>query len=161
MKVKERTHSEVPLLEIIFTIGIFAIISIVILQMFLGADTLRRKAEDISRGTIAAETVIESIKGMDSIEEAMKSMGFSPGPEKEDFDENYILTLGENWEKQEEEAFRISVDLKENRKAGGTLQDIQVTVIKKKPYGLFGKGEALELLTLSTYKYQGGEPIEK
>jgi hypothetical protein len=70
--------SEMPMLELVISIGIFSVISVFLLQLFLSADTLEKKAVDLSKATIQAETIAEGIKGCDTMEEACRLLHVTP-----------------------------------------------------------------------------------
>lgn len=70
---KERAHSfRMPMIELILVIGIFAVISIFLVQMFMGTYRLQNKANNVSRAMIQAETIAEQIKNNASIGETAK-----------------------------------------------------------------------------------------
>lgn len=59
-----------PMLEMVITVGLFTIISVIILHMFLAANRIQTDALEISKAVIKAERIAEGIKGQDTIEEA-------------------------------------------------------------------------------------------
>ncbi len=61
-----------PMIELILVIGIFSVISVFIVQMYMGTNRLQQKATDISKATIQAETVTEHIKHSASIGETAR-----------------------------------------------------------------------------------------
>ncbi len=60
---EEKSHSfRGPLMELVIIIGVFAIVSVYILRMFMTADRLQGTAVNTSKGTIRAESAAEVIK---------------------------------------------------------------------------------------------------
>lgn len=83
-----------PMLELIIIIGIFAMSSIFILQMFLTANTIEQKAKDKSKGILVAENITETIKAGSNFQETVKNLGFSnaAGMVEENADGSYRIT---------------------------------------------------------------------
>lgn len=55
----------IPMIELMTIIGIFSVVSVLIVQMFLSTDKMQARAINISRGVLEAESLAESIKGSD------------------------------------------------------------------------------------------------
>lgn len=75
---KENDKSDsfrMPMIELILVIGIFAVISVFIVQMYMGTSRLQHKATDISKAMLQAETVAEQIKHSASIGETARVLG--------------------------------------------------------------------------------------
>lgn len=94
-KIKESRTSSIPMLEIIFSIGIFTMISVFVLQLFLSADVLQKKAKDTSKAIICAENIVEVLKASDSFEEAIELLGLKEekGTIKQEDDNSYQLEV--------------------------------------------------------------------
>lgn len=73
-KIINSKTSGMPMLEIVITIGIFAIISIFLLQMFLSSHALQEKSEDVGKSILKAENIAETIKSTSSIEQAVEQL---------------------------------------------------------------------------------------
>lgn len=102
--MKGSRSSGMPMLEIVLSIGIFTIISVFILQLFLSADSLERQAKDISKAVIYAENVAEVIKSYGSVESGMNFLGFS---------KNFGILeyeIEEKWSKKEMTHYVLSYD---------------------------------------------------
>ncbi len=93
-RINSSKTSSMPMLELIIIIGIFAITSTFILQMFLTANTVEQKARDKSKAALIAENITETIKSSNSFQETIKSLGFSNGTGmvEEDADGGYKVT---------------------------------------------------------------------
>lgn len=75
MKKKKDSHVlSMPMLEMILGIGIFLIISVVVLQLFLSANMLQSKAKDTGKAVIISENIAEAIKGTKNIEVAVQGL---------------------------------------------------------------------------------------
>ena len=116
-QVKDRLHSfRMPMIELILVIGIFAVISVFLVQMFMGTSRLQDKANDISRALIQAQTIAEQIKNSASIGETAKLL------EMDNFDNSslhYCIYYDSNWNQTKSPSTNIilitsSVDKMEN-----------------------------------------------
>ena len=58
-KRKQSQNAKLPMLELIINIGVFAIISMFLLEMFLAANSLQQKAKDQGIAITKAETIAE------------------------------------------------------------------------------------------------------
>ena len=78
MEKRERQSqlAKMPLLELVITIGIFAVISVFLLELFLAANSLQQKARDTGKATILSENIAENIKGAEKKEKAIEELGF-------------------------------------------------------------------------------------
>ena len=78
MEKRERQSqlAKMPLLELVITIGIFAVISVFLLELFLAANSLQQKARDTGKATIFSENIAENIKGAEKKEKAIEELGF-------------------------------------------------------------------------------------
>lgn len=108
--------SGVPMLEIVISIGIFTIISVFLLQMFLSANALQEKSEDVGKSIIRAENIAETIKATNDARQAAADLGLSKAfvqieatekaydlqkiekEEKENSKEVYLTYYNSNWE---------------------------------------------------------------
>ncbi len=61
-KYDKQNTARLPLIESVIIIAIFAVVSVVIMQMYLSADRIQKKAVNISKATILAENLVEEIK---------------------------------------------------------------------------------------------------
>ena len=118
-----------PLLELVIVIGIFAVISVYILKMFMAADRLRGQAVATSKALVRAESVAEFIRsGGTSVSEIIKSVCDEFGAT----DENGTAVIGYNksWEKTDKKAeYMLKVTIGGN--ADGTYSG-EVSVVSGK-----------------------------
>lgn len=73
-KESKSSSAKMPMLEIVITIGIFAIISVFIVELFLSANTIQTRARDKSKAVILAETIAETMKSAKDFKEAAKEL---------------------------------------------------------------------------------------
>ena len=105
---KKQNSFRAPLLELVIIIGIFAIVSVYLLKMFMASDKLRGNAVTTTKSVLLAQSVADYMKGCDSDQIAeilqktgaefdckasgsMLTCGFSKGFEKTDNEPAYIL----------------------------------------------------------------------
>ncbi|MBP5158964.1 MAG: type II secretion system protein [Lachnospiraceae bacterium] len=77
---KQRSFT-IPLVELVIVVGIFAVVSVILMRMYLSADNLRGRAVTISRETVLCENDFELLKdklSSMSAEDAAKALGYSP-----------------------------------------------------------------------------------
>lgn len=58
-----------PMIELIIVIGVFALLSVFLVQMFMGTNRLQKRSTDISKALICTQTIAEQIKHTASIGE--------------------------------------------------------------------------------------------
>ncbi len=58
---KQRSFT-IPLVELVIVVGIFAVVSVILMRMYLSADNLRGRAVTISRETVLCENDFELLK---------------------------------------------------------------------------------------------------
>lgn len=139
MRAKEKLNSGTPMLEIVLSIGIFGVISVFILQLFLAADTFQKKSKDLSRAVIEAQSVMEVLKAMDN-KEAIDYMKLSL---KED--NTYVKYYDDKWQPCDKEGkFSIIVKINVQEETRGSLNELEV-VIKR-------QGEEILSLNGASYK---------
>ena len=61
-KYDKQKTARLPLIESVIIIAIFAVVSVIIMQMYLSADRIQKKAVNISKATILAENRAEELK---------------------------------------------------------------------------------------------------
>lgn len=121
----------ITMIEIIIIIGIFSIISVFILQMFMAADSLQKKAVNTSKALIQVESVAEVLKGSDSFETALLGLGMS-----EETDENqmyYVMYFNDEWKQvQEAKAHAIQVVISTKTAEAGKMEIAAITALDVK-----------------------------
>ncbi len=103
-----------PLLELVIVIGIFAVISVYLLQMFMMADRLRGKAVATSKGLVRAESVAEFIRGSKaaSVSELKSKVSSEFGAVEEG--DLLIIRYTKGWEKAEKNGeYLLKVEITE------------------------------------------------
>ncbi len=63
-----------PLIEIIIVVAVFVVISVLLLRLYVAADSLQGSAENISRAGILAQSTAEVVKNSDSIDDIVEAL---------------------------------------------------------------------------------------
>lgn len=152
-KIKEFRSPGMPLLEIMIVIGMFSVISVFILQLFLSADTMKEKARDTSKAVILAENAAEAVKGSASFEEAAVRIGIK---KEREADAWYAAYYDSDWKPAEEkDIYCLAVVPSMTAEAAGTTIYADIYVYRLKGY-LFDSGAQRELCHLTTVRYEPG-----
>lgn len=152
-KIKEFRSSGMPLLEVIIAIGMFSVISVFILQLFLSADTMEAKARDISKAVILAENAAEAVRGSASFEDAAVRIGLR---KEREADAWYAAYYDSDWNPAEEKAaYCLAVVPSMTAEAAGTTTYVDIYVYRLKGY-LFDGGAQRELYHLAAVRYEPG-----
>lgn len=61
-KYDNHNTSHLPLIESVIIIAIFAVVSVLIMQLYVAADRIQGKSVNVSKATILAENTVEQIK---------------------------------------------------------------------------------------------------
>ena len=118
-KYDKQSTARLPLVESVIIIAIFAVVSVVIMQMYLSANRIQKKAVNISKATILAENKAEEIKN--------GSKDFSDRYYDSDWKE-----LGSSPESAKKAGFKMECRVIENGDGpGGALDIYRITVSDK------------------------------
>lgn len=74
-RLRESQLARLPMVELIVSIGIFAVLSVFLMEMFLAANSLSQKARDEGKAITLAETIAETIKTADCEDTALEEIG--------------------------------------------------------------------------------------
>lgn len=77
MEKEKGTSLRIVLTETLIVIGIFAVISVFLVQMFTQTSRIRQKAVDTSKAMIAAQNVAEQLKNSVSVAEAANRLSMT------------------------------------------------------------------------------------
>ena len=94
------------MLELVIVIGIFTILSILIVQMFVGTNRLQNQAVDLSKAMITVESLAEEMKQVASINEVEELYSLTE-LEREPY--GYVIYYDRNWERTSEEDTNIII----------------------------------------------------
>lgn len=157
----ESRTGKMPMLEMIITIGIFAVVSVFILELFLSANTLQNRAKDKSKAMILAETIAETVKSSKDFESAAKELGMDKTAgtlkkqkngsyevsqieeskskkESENTKESitvYTCHFDENWKSvKEENTYSVILIPYEEQVEGTTMKNYEVYIYRLKGY---------------------------
>lgn len=152
--------SGMPMLEIIISIGIFTIISVFVLQLFLSANSLECKAKDISKAVIQSESMAEAIKASASVEEAIALAGYSMSATQtleSEGQENteYIIYLNRSWKQVKEPYYyTMTIHTTKLNSENGVLVEADIAVLKDKAYGFIKEEDTNELCQITTKSFR-------
>lgn len=76
-RISKNNEAKMPMLEIVISVGIFTIISVFLLKMFISANTLEENAKILTKAVLSSETIAETIKGEKNLEKAMNELAFN------------------------------------------------------------------------------------
>lgn len=106
-KDKVESHSfRMPMIELVIVIGIFAVISIFLVQMFMGTNRLLNHATNISHAVICAESIAEQIKNTASIGETANQLHMVS---YDNTSQNYCIYYDEEWNQTAEPSDHIII----------------------------------------------------
>ncbi len=151
-KVKSRKLN-MPMLEIIITLGILTIVSVFLMRLFLGANSLETKAKDISKACILAQSAGETIKIEASIEDAIKELGLVLV--KEDGNSKvYEKYYDSSWkESVDKKAYTMTIMVTETPVENTNLLTADIQITKDKAYAVIKEDEdPLASITCKSYK---------
>ncbi|MDO5291218.1 MAG: hypothetical protein Q4F05_00580 [bacterium] len=142
------------MLEIICTLGILVIVSVLLLKLFLGANSLEMKARDISEACIISESMAETIKGSRSIEEALKTLKVNQ------IQDNYTTSIYEryydaDWNPvKKKNRYRVTLTIEQQTVGENNMYLIDIVVKSEKSYPIIKKddGHILTTIQISSYK---------
>ena len=175
-KRKQSQNAKLPMLELIINIGVFAIISMFLLEMFLAANSLQQKAKDQGIAITKAETIAENIKSEDSFLETQSEFVFTKmwgtmteekdgsyqitelsQTERKDATIVYILHFNENWEPvTEEDTYTMLIVPYTKKMQDGIVENYEVYAYRLTGYpSLFQKQDHVALYELNFSKYRG------
>ncbi|MDE7424570.1 MAG: hypothetical protein K2N51_12935 [Lachnospiraceae bacterium] len=180
VKGLESRSAKMPMLEIIITIGIFAVASVFILELFLSANTLQNRAKDQSKAVVLAETIAETVKSCKVFEEAADGLGLektvaritqqkngsyeiSKIDEPEDMKDGIAVYTGhfdENWKAvKEEDTYSVIVIPYEEQVQGSVMANYEVYIYRLKGYvSVMGEKDSEELYHMSFSHLQDTKP---
>ncbi|MDD2494826.1 MAG: hypothetical protein PHE29_06490 [Tissierellia bacterium] len=153
--MKNKLNLEVSLLEIILSILIFVICSVIVINCFIIARYTQIKANDKTIGIMKVQTTLEYIRSSRNIDEVNEYM--IKEFQEVYYDNNiYINYYDKNWnicDKSEKE-YIIKIKLENISIKSGKLINIQASAQKIKPYPLVDKNRDNSQITLiSTNKF--------
>ncbi len=151
-KVKSRKLN-MPMLEIVITLGILTIVSVLLMKLFLGANSLETKAKDISKACILVQSTGETIKAASSLETAVKDLGLE-NPERMGDTDVYKLYYDSKWQEvKAPRSYTMSISITKTEYGQNQMITAEITVIKEKAYAVIKKDmEPLASIMCKSYK---------
>nr|WP_312576772.1 hypothetical protein [Sedimentibacter sp.] len=157
MKGKSSVNLEVSLVEIIFSVFIFAVLGVIILNCFAMARVTQIKANDETLALMKTQTFFEYIKSSKSSEEMDEILGKL-------FDENYYVKgsnktiyvdyYDQNWNKcnVEDSLYSISISISGYKLNSGNMKNIDIRVDRVESYP-FDKQNNKSIFYIETKKF--------
>lgn len=168
--------AKMPMLEIVITIGIFAVVSVFILELFLSANTLQNRAKDKSKAIVLAETIAETVKSSETFEGAAEELGLDKtigritqqkngSYQISKIDESngvkdsivvYTKHFDEDWNTvKEEDTYSVIVIPYENQVQGKVMVNYEVYIYRLKGYvSVMEEKDSEELYRMSFSRLQ-------
>lgn len=174
---QQSRSAKMPMIELVVMIGIFAIISIFLLEMFLAANALQCKAKDEGKAIMLAESIAETVKSAESFESAVETAGLietscvlkenedgtyqiSQLGEKDasgEKTEMYMLHYNEDWElTEDEDTYSLMVLPFTDEEQGQSVENYEIYIYRLKGYAsITQQKQNEELYHLHFVKYRG------
>lgn len=177
-KRRQSQNAKLPMLELIINIGVFAVISVFLLEMFLSANSMQKKAKDQGIAITKAETIAETIKSVERFSEVESDLGFTKmwgnmteqedgsyqiaglsRSAKKDATVVYVQHFNEDWEPvTEEDTYSVLVVPYTKTMQEATVENYEVYVYRLKGYpSLLQKQDQVALFDMSFSEYRGME----
>lgn len=124
-------HSfRVSMVELILVIGIFTIVSVFLVKIFLETEKIQQKALNISKATIQAEFVAEKYKNSGSIMELVEQLNLIPSETNEG---EYYMYFDTDWNQINDSSNRQLFVKEINNKttSSGNLKECNISVYFK------------------------------
>lgn len=97
---KKQNSFRLPMIEMVIILGVFAVISVLIVRMFVSTDRMSTKALNISRAVIETESIAETLKGREVSEALFRDIG---AVEAKNTDDTYFIYYDKYWNVLKEE----------------------------------------------------------
>ena len=127
-----------PLVEILISIGIFAIAVILTLQLFLLARFLGDKTSDTARAIFEVQNVAENVKTMKTNAEMLDYIESELSGSHAEADAYYYLYYDNDWNiidiKTDEAVFMMKINIQKDEYNSGGLYRFNLDFYKIKPY---------------------------
>lgn len=154
MDDNKQNSFRMPMIEMIIIIGIFAIISVLIVRMFISTDHLQGKAVNVSRSVMEAESIAEYIKGSDSSSNIWEELGAEKLEETQD---SYVIYYDREWNKVEKDASNIIViHTFEEIDEYGSMSTYQILAYDKESLSMITEQD-IALCELTVKNYQNND----
>ena len=151
-KVKSRKLN-MPMLEIILTLGILIVVGVFLMRLFLGANSLETKAKDISKATILVQSAAETIKAADSLETAITELSLAAEDKNTSY--SYKKYFDSHWKDSKEPGtYTMTVSIEEPSKENLWNLTAHIKIVKNKPYPVI-KDEKEPLAWVMCKSYRG------
>lgn len=152
MKKHAQIRPGIAMLEMVITIGVFAIISTFLLKMFMAANEIGQDATQLSKAMITSESALEYLKNCRTPEEGWEGLKMPEVAEEERTVR--VAYFDTDWERSEAvSAYTLKIYESQSRQEYGTLFTYDLIMQAE------GKGVESgpqELFSMSGKKYRRG-----
>ena len=159
------SKSLLPLIEIIISVLIFAIASMLSLNIFLLSRDVGIKATDTSVALFQAQSVVETLKGCDTSEQMRDAIKEIFGVTDVDFSGPSIYTMkfseqtSATPDAESKTSFTLTLQVQEQTNSAGSIYVIKADVTRNKQYFFLKKGTDFTplLVSIENAKYISGK----
>lgn len=154
MKKAKAKRMNTSMLELICTLGILMIVSVFVMRLFLGANSLETKARDVSKACILAETIADTIKGYPTVEEALQELKL------QQIQDNHLIKVYEkyydgDWRaKRKPSKYRVTVVVEQQEMSNNTYYEVDIMIKKEKEYPMIKNDSGCELASVHIASYK-------
>lgn len=149
---QQKGSFNMPMVELILVIGIFTIVSVLLLRMYFSANHLQKEAADFSRAVILAESIAEEIKAAESIKEAAKG---HPSFQMQE-DGTYLISYDKDFKETTEKKANYEICIIETKiqTKTGSLNRVQILAYQ------ISKGKEEPLVELFVSNFAGEDEAD-
>ena len=154
MRKTKAKKMNTSMLELICTLGILMIVSVFVMRLFLGANSLETKARDVSKACILAETIADTIKGYPTVKEALEELKL------QQVQDNHLIAVYEkyydgDWRaKRKPSKYRVTVVVEQQEMPNNTYYEVDITIKKEKKYPMIKNDSGCELASVHIVSYK-------
>lgn len=151
MKKHAQIRSGIAMLELVITIGIFAVVSTFLLKMFVAANQTQREASELSKAAVTAESAMEYLKSCRTPQEGWDGLGMNEVAEEDRTVR--VAYYDRNWERSESvSAYTLKIYERQSTQEYGILFTYDFIVEAERDGGETSE----ELFSMTGKKYRRG-----
>ena len=148
---KKQITFRMPMIELLIIVGVFAIVSVLIVRMFISTDRLQAKAVNISSSVMEVESIAELLKGSKSSEDLFQQIG---AKQVDGMQNSYIIYYDKEWNQSKENIYNIIlIEHVQESIVSGVLDTYQVIAYDKKNIESVKENE-IALCDITVKKYR-------
>lgn len=157
LEKKQRIQKGFTLVELIMSIGIIAILSCMVLQLFITAENLNKRSSDLDASVMKSESLIESFKSCNNPMEFVNQDAMRGAVEHKDGkDVSFLLYYDDKWNLIKKDSSNtmaaFTIKLKLYQIDSEQFWKIKISVIKNK-YRYLEKNVGKDFYSIEASKY--------